>query len=262
MREVGTESSAGPDGRESAPWGLAVGIGAVALAFAVYFVGDIMLSVVAHAVDPTALTHQYLEFTAIGYQFLTLGVLIGALVFVLGRYALTPAALGYRFPGWTALGAAALAYIPVALAGALIANALNHVLPGAPIHGNTQNVFPSNSLHIVPWERILIFLFVAIEVPLTEETLFRGILFQGARTFFHRWFPYEVAVASAALLSGTLFGFAHLADPRDIHTLPVLIFLGVVLAYAFQRARSIYASALIHGLNNGIAIFAVFASLH
>jgi membrane protease YdiL (CAAX protease family) len=118
------------------------------------------------------------------------------------------------------------------------------------VHGNVREL--GNTIHGHPGavEKILIVAWAAIEVPLTEETLFRGIIFQGLRTFFDRWIPYSVAVFVAAAISGTLFGLAH-GEP---HTLPILIFVGMALAYIFQYGRSIYASAAVHGLINALAM--------
>lgn len=249
------------EGRQRTRWGLAVGLAAVGMAFAIYLVGDVMLATAIRALDPGSYSRRYLEYTALGYQFLTLGVLASALLLVLGRYGVGPSALGYRFPGWRILALAALTVVPVLVASGLLQMLLNQILPGAPIHGNSQDVFPPRSLHVVPWERVLIGLFVAVQVPLTEETLFRGILYQGARTFFDRWLPYQGAVACAALLSGSMFALAHLADPRSINTLPIIILLGVVLAYAVELSRSVYSSMVIHGLNNGLAIVLVFSTV-
>jgi membrane protease YdiL (CAAX protease family) len=67
--------------------------------------------------------------------------------------------------------------------------------------------------------------------------------------------PYQIAVFLAALLSGLLFGFVH-GEP---HTFPILAFLGIALAYAFQLARSMYSSMVIHGLVNALAVIALLA---
>jgi len=95
-----------------------------------------------------------------------------------------------------------------------------------------------------------------IEAPLAEETLFRGIIFQGLRNLCSRWAPNGVAIFLAALVSGVVFGLAHL----EIHTLPILALLGIVLAYVFQYGRSIFASALVHGLVNILAVISLLQS--
>jgi membrane protease YdiL (CAAX protease family) len=48
------------------------------------------------------------------------------------------------------------------------------------------------------------------------------------------------------VVSGVLFGAAHF----ELYALPILAFLGFALAYVFQYGRSIYASALVHGIIN------------
>jgi membrane protease YdiL (CAAX protease family) len=74
------------------------------------------------------------------------------------------------------------------------------------------------------------------------------------RTFFARWLPLATAIGFAALASGLAFGVAH-GEPK---TLPILAFVGVILALVFQYARSIYASFLVHGIFNFLAVYSVF----
>jgi membrane protease YdiL (CAAX protease family) len=93
-------------------------------------------------------------------------------------------------------------------------------------------------------------------VPLTEETLFRGIVFGGLARFFAGLIPENAAVFVAAVVSGAIFGLAHL----EPHTFPILMFLGICLAYIYYYGRSVFASALVHGLFNTIAVLAVVSS--
>ena len=98
------------------------------------------------------------------------------------------------------------------------------------------------------------YFWASIEAPLVEETLFRGIIYQGLRNYFARWLTVRGSIAAAALVSGIAFGLAHF-EPR---TLPILAFVGVVLALVFQYARSLYASVLVHGIFNFLAVYSVF----
>ena len=148
---------------------------------------------------------------------------------------------------------AAVSVIPILIAISLFYTLFTHLFPAYHLQGNAKELISGSAGQIPFPEKIAIFLFAAVEAPIVEETLFRGILFQGLRQFMSRFVPYQVAVAIAALMSGTVFGLLHF-EPQ---TLPVLILLGVVLAYVVQLGRSLYPSMLVHALFNAIAVVAV-----
>jgi membrane protease YdiL (CAAX protease family) len=229
--------------RWQVPWGLGTAVGALLICFVSVLIGSEVVAVAAG-------THPPIEWEMVGYQALTVGVLISAVTLIVLTYHVGPAALGYRFPGWGVLAASAASVIVISVAAYVIQVIFNRLVPGFNVHGNVREL--GNAIHGHPGlaEKIVILVWAGIEVPLTEETLFRGIIFQGLRTLFDRWIPYGAAVFLAALISGTLFGLAHFQP----HTLPILIFVGVALAYVFQYGRSIYASALVHGLINALAM--------
>ena len=52
-------------------------------------------------------------------------------------------------------------------------------------------------------------------------------------------------------VTSLLFGAAHFTD---FHHVPVIALYGVVLAWLFQRARSLVAPVVAHAVNNGVAI--------
>ena len=53
----------------------------------------------------------------------------------------------------------------------------------------------------------------------------------------------------AAVIDGVLFGLVHGVNV----VLPVLIFLGIVLCWVFERTGTLFATIAIHALNNTIA---------
>jgi membrane protease YdiL (CAAX protease family) len=150
---------------------------------------------------------------------------------------------------------AAAAVLPLYGGVLLIYAAFTTLLPGYHLRGNAQDLFQGLPNHPGLGLEILVLLWAGVQAPLVEETLFRGILFQGLRQFFARWIPYQGAVLAGAIVSGVIFGLAHSSEP---HTWPILIFLGIALAYIFQLARSIYASALVHAIINGAATLLYF----
>jgi membrane protease YdiL (CAAX protease family) len=218
-------------------------LGALLICFVSFVIASTIVLSVAGKNPP-------IEWEMAGYQALTIGVVVSVVALIFARYGPIREALGYRFPGWSTLAAAAASVILISLAAYLIQQLFNALFPGYDVHGNVREISNTIHGHPGPLEKVVILLWAAVEVPFTEETLFRGIVFQGVRTFFNRWLPYHVAVFIGAAISGTLFGLAH-SQP---HTLPILIFVGIALAYIFQYGRSIYASALVHGLINALAM--------
>lgn len=232
------------------PWGLPTAIGAFLITFGVAYVGYNILHAVARPFE----RHHFLLFQVAAEQFIVLGVIISALVLVYLPHRATPRSLGYVFPGWQTMALAASAIVIVILGVTVIAFIFSTFLPGYNLQGNANELFPGKR-HTYPLvEEIGVFLWAAIEVPLAEETLFRGIMFQGLRQFFAKGAPYQVSVLLAAIASGAIFGLAHF----EPHTLPILIFVGILLAYVFQFSRSVYGSAMVHCLINAIAVISQF----
>lgn len=82
----------------------------------------------------------------------------------------------------------------------------------------------------------------AIIAPFLEETVFRGIIFGSMRQKLGFWLSAGI---SAAMFSGLHFdpwGFA----PR--------FFLGLALAYLYEKHHSLYPSIELHAVNNGLAL--------
>ena len=63
-----------------------------------------------------------------------------------------------------------------------------------------------------------------------------------------------ILIAAGAIVSGLAFGLVHF----EPHTLPILAFVGIVLALVFEYSRSVYASFLVHGTVNFLAVLSVF----
>lgn len=232
------------------PWSATTAIGALAISIGVAMVGG---SAVLLAGSRLFAGHDLLALV-VSYQFLPLGVLISLVALVFGQRDATPEEVGFRFPGWNALAMSASTIVPVYGGVVLLYLAFNALAPGYHLSGNAKEVFGTTTHHMPIPELIGLIAFVGIEVPLTEETLFRGIVYQGLRQAAAERLASGHAVLVAALLSGLIFGAAHF----QIHTFPILWFLGVVLAYVFERTRSVYASGLLHGIVNSSAALLYF----
>lgn len=230
------------------PWGIASGAGSFILAFAIYITGVSLLFRVEHV----SITHHALTWDLAAYQILAGAVILCVLLFVVMPYHVGLRALGYRLAGSRILVVAGIALVATFAGIALLQVAFNTFFPAYHLRGNAVEELGAHH-HYGFAKDLLVLGWAAIEAPLTEETLFRGILFQGLRHVFHRFLPFHLAVFLAAVVSGTLFGLAH----GEIHSAPILIFMGIILAYVFQFGRSIYASVLVHGLINALAVIAI-----
>lgn len=97
------------------------------------------------------------------------------------------------------------------------------------------------------WLQILI---LVLLVPLTEETLYRGLLFQFSRS-----------KGAALLVSTAIFAFIHVAGYLGSYP-PIQLFVcflqyipaGLCLGYAFIRSGSILTPMLMHMVINGVGI--------
>jgi len=85
-------------------------------------------------------------------------------------------------------------------------------------------------------------LFAGVLVPIAEEIFFRGVLY--------RWLRDKWGVGIGVIISGIVFGAAHLEPATAI---PAMV-LGWVLALTFERSKSLWPSILIHIFNNAFAI--------
>jgi membrane protease YdiL (CAAX protease family) len=149
--------------------------------------------------------------------------------------------LGFRTPGWPAIGAGILG----AFAMVIVANGLASLID-AMSHAKHQQdvvaVFKNLNDPIAVW----IFAFFAVVfAPLAEETLFRVFFFNFGLRYGGFWV--------GAILSGILFGLAH----GDVYAAVPLALGGVVLCYVYYRTRNAWASMISHGLFNAISILAL-----
>ncbi|WP_437756875.1 ABC transporter permease subunit/CPBP intramembrane protease [Sorangium sp. So ce1389] len=87
----------------------------------------------------------------------------------------------------------------------------------------------------------VVLLLVAVTPALCEELLFRGLVYAGLR---------RAGPAVAIGVSALLFGLAH----GSVYRLLPTFSLGLALGYARHRTGSVLPGALLHALNNGLAV--------
>jgi membrane protease YdiL (CAAX protease family) len=93
----------------------------------------------------------------------------------------------------------------------------------------------------------LSFLSVAIFVPVSEELYFRGLLHRLFQPYFKFW--------PRVLLSSTLFALAHF-DSLGVAASSFV--MGVVIAIAYEKTRSLWLPIAIHMTTNGIAMVILY----
>lgn len=102
---------------------------------------------------------------------------------------------------------------------------------------------------LLPLPRILTFLLNMILVGVAEELVFRGII---AQTLLERYGTSRAGVWKACLLSGVLFGAAHLSNLLGSAPFGVLMqcvfaaSLGVMLAAIYFRTGNLWVTVFLH----------------
>jgi membrane protease YdiL (CAAX protease family) len=108
------------------------------------------------------------------------------------------------------------------------------------------------------WAQLpLAFVVIAILAPLSEEAYFRGIVLG--------WGQRHWGNAAGIAVSSLLFGFVHLKwlTPGGLDGWLIsgeLAAMGVVMALVVLRTRTLWASCVLHGLNNLCALALMFVA--
>lgn len=92
----------------------------------------------------------------------------------------------------------------------------------------------------------LALLLIAALPAVCEEMLFRGYIFTA--------FKQKMSLPKAIFFVSLLFGLYHMSLVKLLTT----GLLGVILAYAMHRSKSIFVSMLMHFLNNAFAVFTMY----
>lgn len=87
-------------------------------------------------------------------------------------------------------------------------------------------------------------LLIAIAAPISEELLFRGLIFAGIRK--------HMPAIAAALVAGLIFGALHALT--GLSAVPPLIAFGFILCLLYEKTGSIVPGIVLHMLNNPVAL--------
>jgi membrane protease YdiL (CAAX protease family) len=97
--------------------------------------------------------------------------------------------------------------------------------------------------------RLVMAAVAVVVAPVSEELLFRGVLFGALRERYGFW--------SSALTSGILFGLIHMSL---VYVLPLSL-LGVILAWLYERTGSLWPPIVLHVTQNALVLFMLFSGL-
>jgi membrane protease YdiL (CAAX protease family) len=89
---------------------------------------------------------------------------------------------------------------------------------------------------------------VVLLVPITEEIMFRGVLYRHLREVFGRW-GWLVSLFLSLLISSLLFAVIH---PQGALGVPVLAAVAIVLALLREWRASLIAPIVTHMIVNGV----------
>ncbi|HUY75732.1 MAG TPA: CPBP family intramembrane glutamic endopeptidase [Ktedonobacterales bacterium] len=142
---------------------------------------------------------------------------------------------------WLTLGLA----VATLAASALYSYALT--VTHAPIATNSDAL--AQQAQTAPLTTLGSLLAAVFVAPLCEEVFFRAFLFRGLLRGMPLW--------PAILVSSLLFAIAH----ADLGSFIPLLIIGVALAFARSRARSLWPSVAIHTINNLVAALLILPTL-
>jgi uncharacterized protein len=239
-----------PGGSAPAPaddsgWAVWMAPAAVALGLGLGLISTIIIEIIGHA-GGSSLTHPSPAVSLVADLFFDLSFVVAALYFARMRGPLRPSDFGFRR---TPLGLGA----GVMIAGGLGYYVVTYVYAALfSLHGSDK--LPSElGVHKSTAALIGAALFVCVLAPIAEEFFFRGCFFGVLRRMRIEFGRTDLGPWLAAVVTGLLFGLAHLGSAPVQYLLP-LGFLGFVLCLIRWRTGSLYPCMALHAINNSLAL--------
>lgn len=174
-------------------------------------------------------------------------VWLGLIWFVfVKRRGMSFADLGYCVapPAWAVRGVGlGFAALPAAFALYLL---LRPIL-GAETSVDLREYFGGDAFTAV--HAVTFLLYAGFLVPITEELLFRGLIF--------RWLRQHLAFWPSALIASVLFALAH----QRLDQMIIVGLLGLPLAWLTEKSRSLVPAILMHQTYNSLTLMVTFAAV-
>jgi membrane protease YdiL (CAAX protease family) len=210
-------------------------------------VGTLLLSLLAmqgffrlQGAPATVPSHPPAALARTATDLLYLAVLAGVWLFVVRRYDAGWASLGLRLPERRTLPFALVLFLMLAVGCAAIIAGLTWALG---MLGLPALLMPRSNVPVLADPlSIVAVVGSTLLTPVAEEMLFRGVLYQSLRK--------HTGAVCATFGSAALFTVVHWWPAM----VPEFLFLGIVLAVAFERTRSLYPSMVMHAAYNAAII--------
>jgi membrane protease YdiL (CAAX protease family) len=230
---------------DTPPWRLWTAPGGVALGFAFGGLATILVDIVA-AAGGSNLKHPPPAVNIVGNVVFDLGFVAAALYLASLRGRPGTAAFGFRRVSVRlAIKAFALAAISYYLLTAVYATVFH-------LHGSDKLPSELGAEHSTA-ALVGASVFVCVIAPIAEEFFFRGFLFGALRQIRLPVAGRDLGPWLAAIITGILFGLAHLGSASLQYLIP-LGYLGFVLCVVRWRTGSLYPCMALHGANNALAL--------
>ncbi len=111
-----------------------------------------------------------------------------------------------------------------------------------------ENLFSAGGL---TWGGFFItFIGIGILAPISEELYFRGLI--------HHWFRERWGMWASIIASSVFFGLAHF---DSVGVLVSSFIMGIVMAYVYERTKTLWITIAIHVITNSIAVFLLYLSM-
>ena len=197
---------------------------------------------------PSLLMLALPHYSAARLNFTAYFITVGAGLYVLQRYLLHNLAIAITHPFYCVYYAV-LGYLGYTVFSNMVTSAVYWIAPGF-VNLNNENVSA-----MLDSEFALMAFTTVVLAPISEECLFRGILFRGF---------YDRSPVLAWVLSVGLFAVMHLAgfigsySPLEL-LLAFVQYLpgGIALCFAYHRGGSIFSPILTHAIINLMAVLSV-----
>lgn len=229
------------------PWGIpaALLVGAFGF-FAIQMIVSMLVGVLVVLLGLPESALESNAFTA-AFYLLIATVNFALLIWFVRWQRAVPADLGFgEKPRLSMVGWAVLGLIAYILLTVLMSGLVSILFPEIDLAQEQVTGFGGTE---ASFDYLLIFLSLVIIPPLTEEIVFRGIVFGGLRKSLPFWL--------AAFVSSALFAIAHFQLNVALDTFS----LAIVSCYLYERTRSLWPSIALHAIKNGIAFAVLFVGV-
>lgn len=207
-------------------------------------IAGILVYITSGHISLAALAHPKIGFALVLQVLIDLCVVLYLAIVLPAISKLSLRDLGFTVPRARDVGIALLG----AIAMIVVVNGLGSIIDAA-LHSKHQQEQITLFLNVRdPLVKLLFAGLAVLVAPIAEEFAFRVFIFNVVRRWSGFW--------PGALVSGILFGFAHM----DPYAMVPLIFGGMILCAVYARSGNAWSSMITHAIFNSVSLIALFAA--